>query len=135
MDLRHLLVDTSAYSLAERAHPEVVDVLRRADNIYVTPVILGELLAGFDQGGKARQNRRRLGLFLASPRVQVLTVQQETAEFYSQILGYLRTQGTPVPTNDVWIAASAMEHGVRVLTSDGHFGLMPQVLVHRVSVS
>jgi predicted nucleic acid-binding protein len=103
--------------------------VQRADEIFVTPVVVGELLAGFLRGRNRRKNQRELDAFLASPRVGVVTIDAETAERYAVIITALRAAGTPIPTNDVWIAASAMQHGLRVTTTDTHYTQVPQILV------
>ena len=124
-----VLVDTSAYSAFKRGHPELKSVLQRAEAIYLSPVVLGELLSGFRQGKLRARNEEALDEFLDTPRVELLPVLDSTAVRYAEILSYLRSAGTPLPTNDVWIAASAMEHGVQVLTTDKHFLAVPQILV------
>jgi predicted nucleic acid-binding protein len=112
-----------------RGHEAAKSAVQRADEILVTPVVVGELLAGFLRGRNRRRNQRELDAFLASPRVGVVTVDAETAERYAVIITALRAAGTPIPTNDVWIAASAMQHGLRVTTTDAHHTQVPQILV------
>ena len=86
--------------------------------------ILGELLAGFAGGSFAARNRRELAEFLHSPRVRQLVIDAETAEHYALLFTGLRKKGRPVPTNDLWIAASAMQHGYAVFSFDRHFAEM-----------
>jgi len=93
------------------------------------PTVLGELYAGFRRGTREEKNRIELERFRRSPRTRTVTVDEETAEFYAQILTHLREAGTPIPTNDIWIAASAMQAGLRVVTSDVHFTHVPQIAV------
>jgi tRNA(fMet)-specific endonuclease VapC len=127
--VNRLLVDTSAYSGLLRADPRFVGPLRDVDEIVVSPVVLGELLAGFRGGSRRRQNEDALQRFLSSPRASVTTIDTETSERYAVILDSLRRAGTPIPTNDIWIAATAMQLGAAVLTGDEHFRRVPQVLV------
>ncbi len=127
--MRRLLLDASAYSAFMRGHPGVKLAIQRADRIYLNPIVLGELLAGFAQGGREVRNREELKTFLASPRVDLVGVDEETAERYGVILKSLWDAGTAIPTNDIWIAASAMQHGLRVLTTDSHFLKVIQVIV------
>lgn len=127
--MRRVLLDTSAYSAFLRGHPGVKLAIQRADEIYVNAVMLGELLAGFVRGGREERNREQLQTFLASPRVNVLGVDEETAERYAVILKSLWEAGTPIPTNDIWIAASAMQHGLRLVTTDSHFRKVTQIIV------
>lgn len=131
--MMRVLLDTSAYSAFMLGHPECKLALQQADQIYFTPVVLGELLAGFIRGKWRRKNERELRTFLSSPRVQVIDVDADTAERYAVILSGLWKAGTPIPTNDIWIAASAMQHGLRLLTRDAHFRQVPQVLVDYIA--
>lgn len=125
------LLDTSAYSAFLRGHDELQLALQRADRIVLTPIVLGELGAGFRAGGRVKKNEAELRRFLSSPRVEVVPIDAETAERYVVILHGLRQAGTPIPTNDVWIAASAMQLGLRVLTTDVHYMRIPQIIVDR----
>jgi tRNA(fMet)-specific endonuclease VapC len=128
------MLDTSAYSAFMRGHPEVKRALQRTDEIVLTPVILGELLVGFMRGKHRKKNEQELQRFLSSPRVTLVEVNEETAERYAVILDALWKAGTPIPTNDVWIAASAMQHGVRLLTTDAHYQNVTHVLVDYVAM-
>ncbi|MGH2437484.1 MAG: type II toxin-antitoxin system VapC family toxin, partial [bacterium] len=91
--------------------------------------VLGELHAGFVRGAHSRKNEHELERFLSSSRVHILDVDRETATRYAVILNALRTAGTPIPTNDIWIAASAMQHGLNIITTDAHYRHVGQVLV------
>ncbi len=130
--MSRILIDTSAYAAFMRGNDEVVSVLRATDEIHVTATVLGELLAGFMSGGRRAKNESELARFLDSPRVHLVDVDEETAQRYAVVFTALRGAGTPVPTNDVWIAASAMQHGLRVLTLDKHFTRVPQILTQLV---
>lgn len=127
--MTRVILDTSAYSAFMRGHPEVKLALQQAEEVYLNPVILGELLAGFMRGKRRKKNERELQTFLSSPRVIVVDVDEETAERYAVILNSLWNAGTPIPTNDIWIAASAMQHGVHLLTTDAHYQTVTQVIV------
>lgn len=124
-----VLLDTSAYSAFMRGQADVVETLRRANAVVLTPVVLGELSVGFRRGRQRARNEALLDRFLTSPRVQVIPLDEGTAERYAVILNALWTAGTPIPTNDVWIAASAMQHGLVVLTMDAHYQKVAQILV------
>ena len=82
---------------------------------------MGELLAGFAAGTREARNRAELARFLASPRVGILNVTADTADSYALVYAGLRRKGQPIPTNDLWIAASALEHGFGLLSLDAHF--------------
>lgn len=109
-------------------HADVKRKLQEADFIYLNPVVLGELRAGFMKGGRHGKNDEELSLFLASPRVDIVDVTEATSIRYAAILEYLWRHGLPIPTNGIWIAASAMEHGLRVVTTDAHYAKVPQVV-------
>ena len=119
--MKRLLIDTNIYTAFKCNDVNVVETLRRADAILVCTTVLGELLCGFKCGRREQQNRDELDLFLDTPRVNVVYCDHVTAEFYAEIYSKLRSAGQPIPTNDMWIAASAMQHGAAVCTLDAHF--------------
>ena len=119
--MRRLLIDTNIYSYALRGDDGVVEVLRKAEQIGFSVISIGELLSGFKGGGREQKNREELEKFLDSPRVVVYSVNEDTSEFYAEILNNLREIGRPVPTNDIWIAAVAFQNGLKLFTKDNHF--------------
>lgn len=127
--MSRVTLDTSAYSAFKRGHAGVVGHLRRADEILLPSVVLGELLGGFEAGQQSRRNRDELALFRGSPRVRLVPIGEATAERYAVIYASLRSRGQPIPTNDLWIAASTMEHGTELVTLDRDFTHVPQILV------
>lgn len=127
--MSRVLLDTSAYSAFLRGDTRIRRCVQEADELFVNPVILGELKASFLRGRHRKKNERELTSFLASPRVRVVVLDEGTSERYAAILDSLRSAGTPIPTNDVWIAANAMQHGLRVATTDQHFRKVSQILV------
>ncbi len=121
------MLDTSAYSMLRRGHTGIRDTLQAAEAVYVSPVVLGELHSGFRGGARTTENERLLGQFLLSPRVEIAAIAEETAVCYAEILHHLRGMGRPIPTNDVWVAAGAMERGLRIVATDTHFRVIPQI--------
>jgi tRNA(fMet)-specific endonuclease VapC len=119
--LRGVLLDTNAYSAFKRGRPEALEIVRRAPALCFNSVILGELLGGFVAGSREARNRRELEEFCSLGRVRRLVIDADTAEHYSAIYNQLRHQGMPIPTNDMWIAASALQHGLDLFSYDGHF--------------
>jgi tRNA(fMet)-specific endonuclease VapC len=91
--------------------------------------VLGELNAGFRAGKKGRENRRILERFLEKPSVAVLEATRETAEIFGIVKDSLRKAGKPIPVNDVWIAAHALETGSVLVTYDDHFRVVPGLRV------
>jgi tRNA(fMet)-specific endonuclease VapC len=128
METIRILLDTSAYIAFLKGHPGIKQAIQKADEINLNPVVMGELLAGFMKGRRAAQNREILQEFMGSPRVRLMAIDEETSERYAAIFNYLREKGTPIPTNDLWIAATAMQFGLRVVTTDRHFQQVPQVM-------
>jgi tRNA(fMet)-specific endonuclease VapC len=126
--LSRIFLDTSAYSAFKRNHPQIRYRIREASQIQLNPVVLGELRAGFLKGARLKENLAELTQFLASPRVAVVAVDEETAERYAVIFDSLRRLGVPIPTNDIWIAASAMQWGSVLLTTDPHFRAVGQIV-------
>jgi len=122
-----LSLDTSAYSHFMRGDALAVDLLDAADWIGISVVTLGELRTGFGLGKRSRQNERELAALLANPVVHVLEVDDEAARIYAEILIALRLAGTPLPTNDIWIAAVSAREGAQVVTYDEHFRAIARV--------
>ena len=120
--MRPILVDTNAYTAFMLGEADVVEVVAHAEVICLNSIVLGELLGGFAAGTREAKNRAELARFLDSPRVEVVPVTAQTADSYALLYSGLRRKGQPIPTNDLWIAASALEHGAALLTRDSHFG-------------
>ena len=116
-----IILDTSAYVGFKRNVGNLVEIIVNAESILFSPIVLGELMFGFRNGAKFKENMNDLNKFLDHERVEIVQIGQITSDRYSRIASQLRSQGTPVPTNDIWIAAQTMEHGAELITSDRHF--------------
>lgn len=116
-----ILLDTTAYVGFKRNVPETVEIIIKAEQILFSPVVLGELLFGFRNGSRFKENLADLEAFLNHDTVELLQVGKITSDRYSRIATQLKQNGTPIPTNDIWIAAQTMEHGAELITSDQHF--------------
>lgn len=114
-------LDTSAYSHFKRGEPRITRLVDEAEWLGLPAVALGELRVGFLLGGQAERNEAELREFLAHPVVEELPVDREVSRHYAEMVVDLRRAGTPLPTNDVWIAAAAARAGALVLTFDPHF--------------
>ena len=114
-------LDTSAYSNFRRGEPRVVEHVDGAEWIGIPSVVVGELRAGFLLGTRSSENDAELAEFLDHPVVELLSVDGDVARIYAEIFADLRSKGRPLPTNDIWIGATAARAGATVLTFDEHF--------------
>lgn len=126
-----LLLDTSAYVGFKRNIADLVDIIVGAEWILFSPVVLGELMFGFRNGTKFKENMNDLNEFLQHDVVKVTQIGKITSDRYSRIAAQLKRNGTPIPSNDIWIAAQTMEHGAELITSDRHFNKI-NGLVHTI---
>ena len=101
--------------------PKSLGVIRHAPLIGINSIVLGELLAGFAVGSREATNVEELKRFMGTPRVKLFPVDDVTASHYAGVYRELRRIGHPIPTNDMWIAATALQHQLGVLSYDGHF--------------
>lgn len=126
-----ILLDTAAYVGFKRDLNEVVEVITSAEQIFFSPIVLGELMFGFRNGTKFEKNMQELNQFLDHEAVALVPIVKVTSDRYSRIATQLKHQGTPIPTNDLWIAAQTMEHGAELISSDRHFEKVPG-LVYKI---
>lgn len=115
------LLDTSAYVAAKRGHAAVARAIRTSSDLVFSTIVLGELLFGFRHGSRYEKNLAELQEFLSHRAVRLLPVGRTTADRFGRIAAALKKAGTPIPTNDIWIAAHAMETGAELVTLDAHF--------------
>lgn len=127
--MNNILIDTNIYTSALKGDHETIVVLQRTREIGICSITIGELLSGFKAGNKEKKNREELAEFLDVPRVNVYGVDENTAEFYSEVLNNLRNKGKPIPTNDIWIAAVAFQYGLPLFTKDKHFEYVPGLVL------
>jgi tRNA(fMet)-specific endonuclease VapC len=124
-----ILVDSNRYQDFCEGEPQAVHVIRRAAEIMIPFIVLGELRAGFACGTRSYKNEQTLTRFLNSPRVKQLFADEDTTHQYARLFKQLRKQGTPIPSNDLWIAALALQHDLLLFTRDNHFDHLPQLPV------
>lgn len=122
-------IDTNAYVALCKGERWAVEYFQIADQIAIPFIVLAELKAGFACGVKGRQNERELSKFLASKRVNLLWADDDTLFVYSALFAQLRKSGTPIPTNDLWIASLVIQASLPLVTADSHFAQIPQLLV------
>jgi predicted nucleic acid-binding protein len=119
--IRNILLDTNAYVAFKQGTADAVEVLQYTPRIGINSIVLGELLSGFAIGTREEENRQELEQFLASERVDQLVVDIETAAHYAVVYRELRRRGRPISTNDMWIAATALQHRLAIFSHDEHF--------------
>lgn len=127
--MKRVMIDTCVYSELLRGNSQVAEKLNKSDLIMVNPIILGELYDGFRGGMRESENRDVLGRFMSKPRTALVPITDSTSEWFAEIKEILRRKGKPIPINDVWIAASCMEHGAFMLTLDTHFSYIDGLLL------
>jgi predicted nucleic acid-binding protein len=116
-----LSLDTSAYSKFRAGDTRVHDLIAAAEIVLVPAVVLGELYGAFEMGSRVRENRITLSEFLTEPFVKVVPISADVARQYGRVYAGLRRSGTPIPANDVWIAAATIDQGACLLTFDRDF--------------
>ncbi|MCJ7472963.1 MAG: type II toxin-antitoxin system VapC family toxin [Actinobacteria bacterium] len=119
--MKRVLIDTNIYSELLRGNRSVANLLKKPDIIAFSVISIAELLSGFKNGGREKENLEELDQFIYSPRVVIYDIDSETSEFYAKIYDELKRSGDPIPTNDLWIAALALQHGTKLFTMDKHF--------------
>lgn len=124
-----ILLDTNRYSDFQKQIAEVVIFLEHASAVSVPFSTIAELRAGFARGTRQAANEGRLQQFLGQPRVAVLYPDDRKTQVYAELFAYLRQRGTPIPVNDLWIAALAVQHGLAIYARDRHFDRLPQISV------
>ena len=128
-----IVIDTNRYRDFVDGVPETVSVFRTSPRILIPFVVVAELRAGFAVGSQGVRNERVFEQFLHRPRVEVLLPSMETTRHYANLYRQLRSAGTPIPTNDLWIAALVVQHDVMLYSRDSHFDALPQLPMLRVS--
>ena len=121
-------IDTNRYVDLCKGVGETVAVLEEAEAIMLPFVVLGELRAGFVHGKRQADNERTLRQFLLKDGVSVLFADDQTTHHYASVFRQLRKQGTPIPTNDMWLAALVLQHNLALHARDKHFDRLPQIV-------
>lgn len=124
-----LLIDTNRYRDLCEGDPATLEVIQQADTISIPFIVLAELRSGFLCGTLAKKNEQYLTRFLNAPRTRILFADENTTHHYAQVFAQLRLQGTPIPTNDIWISALAIQHDLMLYSRDKHFNNLPQIAI------
>ncbi len=122
-----LALDTNRYTDFRRGQADVVAVLEQASEILIPFAAAAELRVGFMGGNRRSENEKAFAAFLRQPGVSILYPTEQTLSTYAHVYHQLREQGTPIPTNDMWIAAAAIEHALPLYSRDSHFDHLPQI--------
>lgn len=123
--MKRYLLDTNAYSGLFLGNKEVFRLISSAERVYMSVFVQGELHAGFQGGSRVKANMRMLSEFLCKSTVESLPAGEETAEIFGELKTILKKAGTPLPINDIWIAAHTIETGSQLITYDAHFRKIP----------
>ena len=130
--MSRVLIDTNVYTALMAGNGTIADILETSDAVILSPIVIGELHDGFRNGTRYRDNLQILERFRAQPRTVTVPVTDTTAEWFAEIKQGLRRRGRPIPINDVWIAASCMEHGALLVTLDAHFDAVDGLRRHEL---
>ncbi len=127
MEISNLCLDTNTYSAFLAGKAAAVKRISQADHIWLPAPVLGELRAGFAKGSKAAANELLLQEFLASQHVHMIAIDEAVTRCYAKIFDQLRKDGSPIPTNDLWIAACVMHVGFPLYSLDAHFKQVQEI--------
>ena len=122
-----LALDANRYTDLCRGDPAVARAVSEAPEVFLPFIVLAELRAGFAAGNRSADNERMLSQFLALPDVSILYADDATTHQYASVYLQLRRQGTPIPVNDIWIAALVLQHNLVLYTRDRHFDQLSQL--------
>jgi tRNA(fMet)-specific endonuclease VapC len=123
-----LALDTNRYTDLCRGEGSVVRTVEAAEAVWLPFIVVGELRAGFAAGTQGPRNEAAMRRFLMQPGVGILYADEQTTHHFSSVYRQLRTQGTPIPTNDMWIAALVLQHSLALCARDAHFDALPQIV-------
>jgi tRNA(fMet)-specific endonuclease VapC len=122
-----LALDTNTYRLVMEGEERAVQLIQTCELVLLPVPVIAELRFGFANGTRGQRNEATLTKFLDSPRVQALRCDEQTTLHYAQLKLQLKRHGTPIPINDVWIAALVLQHDATLFTRDTDFDRLPQL--------
>jgi len=123
--MKKILLDTNAYTSVLAGSDQMLNIIAKAHTVFMSVIVIGELHAGFRGGSLHNQNVVLLQKFLHKSSVEIINVTTETADIFGMVKDNLKKAGTPLPINDIWIAAHIMETGSELITYDSHFDKIP----------
>ncbi len=119
--MRKVLLDTNAYAKYLLGDEKILGVISQSDIVYMSVFVIAELFFGFKGGTREIKNKELLKNFLSKPSVEIIGATIDTSDIFADIKYKLKKAGTPIPLNDVWIGAHAIETGAVLITYDQHF--------------
>ena len=122
-----IALDTNRYVDFCKGDSKAKEIFQQAEEIHLPFVVVAELRAGFRCGSKGMENEKTLTRFLNSTRVEILLADDHTTHHYANFFAQLRYQGTPIPTNDLWIASLVAQNNLILFDRDRHFDHLPQI--------
>ncbi|MCZ7602867.1 MAG: type II toxin-antitoxin system VapC family toxin [Melioribacteraceae bacterium] len=125
--MKKVLLDTNAYSNLLAGDEKVLKEIENSDIVFFSVFVIGELLSGFKGGSKEQENKNILTRFFEKPSVEIINATIETSEFFAHVKHQLKMKGSPIPINDLWIAAHVFETGSTLITYDSHFRKIPSI--------
>jgi tRNA(fMet)-specific endonuclease VapC len=120
-------LDANRFTDLARGLPDAVRIVETAEEVFLPFAVAAELKHGFRRGSRQHQNEALLAAFLAKPNCGLIFPDEVTLDLYADLQAQLAKQGTPIPSNDVWIAAVALQHDPFLYTRDDHFKQVPQL--------
>lgn len=132
MKSQKLILDTSAYSGFNRGDKRLKNIFRPDNQILIPLIVVGELRAGFSLGTKSQENEALLQKLLDSPNVSTITITDKTTKLFAVVFRGFKLAGTPINTNDIWIAALTLEYDCLLVTLDSDFKRVPDLLVAKI---
>lgn len=122
-----ILIDSNRFIDFCAGDPAAVDAFEQAALLVVPFIVLAEIRVGAQSIKRGDAQARVLGELLQQPGVRVAHSTDATAHHYAALYARLKKAGTPIPTNDIWIAALAIEHSLVLYTRDAHFDRLPAI--------
>lgn len=120
-----MILDTNGLSALVEGEPSLEPVLRKAEHLAIPAIVLGEYRYGFWHSRNRQDYQQWLQQYL--PYFRILDIEDRTTIPYAAVRTELKRAGTPIPSNDVWIAALCRQHSLPIISRDHHFDLVPGI--------
>ncbi len=118
---RRFLLDTNVIIDHIGGFRHIPEAASKSEAMLLSQITIGEFKAGLDNTRKGRRNQESFEAFLRLPNVVEITLTPATTDLYAKVFRSLREAGRPIPGNDIWLAAQALEHGAVLVSRDSHF--------------